>query len=112
MDILLLSLMTALEGIGLRHAELYDTVVRERMAETLLNGFVEARHGFELVDEYGMFSDKGNEEVGTAIRIYIQAAKKRADALGLEEQQRQEAVWNYEVVTSGGQYVDDLLGAI
>ena len=98
----LVALLDALEAIGKQHEEVYDTDVRERMADAIERGEVPA--------SLGMFSDEGNRAVAAALHAYLSVARSHASALGLDADGRRAAVWNEEVTSSSGAPVDDFLG--
>jgi hypothetical protein len=112
MEELLHRLMTRLEEAAGSHPELYDTEVRDHLAEALLRGFVEQEADFEVPAALGLFTDEGNEAVRRILQDYLREARARAETLGLDREGRQAALWNYDVATDEGQYADDFFGSL
>jgi hypothetical protein len=90
---------------------LYDTDVRERLAETIERVLVMQSGPPEIPAELGMFSDDGNRAVGAALATYVTTASQRADRLALDEPARRAAVWDARAQSSQGSPVDDFLGS-
>jgi hypothetical protein len=83
MEHLLLELLERLEAIGERDESLYDTVVREKMGNAVFFGFVKPQPGFVLPDDYGM-DEEENRAIKAALGAYIEGAKSKAPAAGLD----------------------------
>jgi hypothetical protein len=106
----LVRLLDALEAIGDEHEEVYDTDVRERMADAIERRLIARSDDGELSGDFGMFSDDGNRRVREAVERYLAEAVPRADALGLDERARRASVWDIETTSSRGTTVDEFLG--
>lgn len=104
------TLLDDLEGVGQVHGEVYDTVVRERMAEAIVGALMPDLGAVEEPEEFGMFSDEGNAAVRQAVEQYLSVAVPRATELGLDQRGRVSAVWDAEVTSSQGTPVDEFLG--
>ena len=91
----LVRFLDALEAVGAEHEEVYDTDVRERLAEVIEQRLITRSREVEVSDELGMFSPEGNQLVRAALVSYLaEACKPRADALNLDEAARRAAVWD------------------
>jgi hypothetical protein len=113
MEDALLKLLTTLEALGEIHEELYDSEVRERMRNAIMDGFVREKPNFEVPRDLGMFTDEANGAVQRALEIYISAANKRSRELGIVTfHVRLAAFQNGNVRTHSetGIYYDDLFG--
>lgn len=64
-------LLTALDAIFDRHEEVGDTAVRERMTDAIYFGFIQLRRQYKLPGKFGMFSDRGNQLVRSAIEKFL-----------------------------------------
>ena len=104
-------LYSSLESIGDKHAELYDTEVRERLAEALSHAFVWG-HPFESEPrEYGMFSRTGNAAVSRAVGTFVGAALKAAELEAVKVGvQRHRALQDETIKTKSEQTYDCFLG--
>jgi hypothetical protein len=112
MESLLLELLEALEVIGRSHEEIYDTVCREKMGDAVFYSFIKPSPGYKLADDFGLFSDKANMQVKTALHHYVITAKTLAAELGISDfHARLAAFQNGDVCTSTGKnYFDDFFG--
>ena len=111
---ILAALLNDLERIGEEHGELYDTDVREQLAEAVFFGFVLEKRGYELPREYGMFSEAGNAAVCDAVRRFVEAAQAEAARAGTKMNipaKRLRALEDPTVETAGGEGYDTFLGA-
>ena len=108
----LVGFLDALEAIGAEHEEVYDTDVRERLAEVIDRLLVTPSPAATVPAELGMFSPEGNELVREAVTTYLAEAAPRADALKLDQAARRAAVWDGEAASSRGTPVDEFLGWI
>jgi hypothetical protein len=106
----LVRFLDALEAIGAKHEEVYDTDVRERVAAVIEQRLIASSTEVDVSDELGMFSSEGNQLVRSALVSYLAEASTRADAANLDESARRAAVWDGEAVSSSGTPVDEFLG--
>ena len=101
-----------LERIGAKHGELYDTDVRERIADAVFMAFVLEKRDYALPAEYGMFSGRGNALVGKAVRKFVDAARKMATESNMNiPAKRLRALEDPTVATRGGEGYDAFLGS-
>ena len=110
MNELLLELLNKLEAIGHEHEEIYDSEVRDQMREAVHDGFLDLVPDYKLPDTFGLVSDKGNHFVREALSSYIEAAKSKAQELGLTFKQRLNAFQSTDVITSTGTTADEFFG--
>ena len=106
----LILFLDSLEAIGSEHEEVYDTDVRERLAESIEEILVMRVAPLDVSDNLGMFSDEANRSVAKALRAFLEVVVPEADALGLDEAARRGAVWNVEARSSRDTTVDEFLG--
>ena len=99
-----------LEGIGVEHGELYDTDVREHLAEAIVTALIPDLGVTADSDEYGMFSREGNDAVRRAVERYLSAVVPMAASLALDQRERVAAVWDADAASSQGTTVDEFLG--
>lgn len=100
LDKLLLRLLENMELIGQHNEELFDSEVRERMGNAIMNGFVRAKAGYQVPQDLGMFSDEANYAVRSAIQSYVDEASSAAASLGIVKfHDRLAAFQNREVRT-------------
>jgi hypothetical protein len=113
MEQLLLELLSRLEGLGESHEELYDSEVRERMGDAIMEGYVRRTPGYEVPARFGMFTEAADAEVREALAAYMKSANTLADEVGLASFHARLATFqNSEVSTSSAisVYYDDLFG--
>jgi transketolase len=103
-------LLDDLEELGQTHDEVYDTDVREHMAEAIVSGLLSELGTAGDPAEFGMFSAEGNVAVRQAVEKYLSTAVPTADELGLDQRERTTAIWDAEVTSSQGTPVDEFLG--
>lgn len=84
MKVLLRQLLEKLESVGDHHEEVFDTDVREKLADAVAYGFLKPIEGFEIPTDYAMYSASGNAAVQDVIAWFIPLANERARALGLD----------------------------
>ena len=76
---LLLELLLGLEQIGDQHDELFDTVVRERLGEAVMEGFVRAIGDYKVRPDFGMCSPEVDAAVRALVVSFIDAAKELSE---------------------------------
>jgi hypothetical protein len=104
-------LLDRLDLIGSEHEELFDSDVRESMGDAIMEGFVRHRADYEVPDDFGMFSRKGNEAVRSAIPEFVTTANQRAQLLHQDTfHVRLSAVQDRSVRSDDGTDYDDFLG--
>ena len=105
-------LLDEIERIGRRHDELYDTIVREQMAEAILRAFVFDEPDYELPRQFGMESRRADAAIRRALERYIDKARRLARRHGLRDPaQRLRVFEDLEVTSRGGETYDEFFGA-
>jgi hypothetical protein len=64
-------LITALNRISVKHGEVGDSAVRELMYEVVHKAFIAPQRGYDLPDEFGMFSEEGDQKVRAALSTFL-----------------------------------------
>ena len=104
-------LFNALESIGKAHEELYDTDVREQLAETLYFGFVWAHPMPSQPVTYGMFSAEGDAAVAKAVSVFLKEAIRLANEEHVGAgRPRHAALQNASILTRSGQSYENFIG--
>lgn len=106
----LIRFLDALEAIGERHEEVYDTDVRERLAAAIEGNLITPSGPIDVPSNLGMFDDEANQRVGAALQAYLTDVRRQADELGLDETARRAAVWDPDATSTSGATVDEFLG--
>ena len=65
-------LVRGLDRIFEKHDEVGDTDVREQMFVAILSGFITPVKGYKLPEKFGMFSEKGNMLVRSALHKFLE----------------------------------------
>lgn len=113
MEQILQALLDRLADIGERHAEIFDSEVRERMSDTILSRFVRQEREHPLPHDFGMYSDDANEAVRRVLSEYIEAANDAAVDLGITGfRARLEALQDTRVRTKRTYDYEDFFGHI
>jgi len=111
MEKLLRKLLEDLEAIEEEHEEVGDTAVREALRAAIHDGFINAKAGFRLGDDFEMYTAKGNKRVKAALRRFLERAPRVAREEGLDTPRaRLDAFQNRDVESAGGNYYDDYFG--
>ena len=111
MEKLLRKLLEDLEAIEEEHEEVGDTAVREALRAAIDDGFIHAKAGYLLGDDFEMYTAKGNKRVKAALRRFLERAPRVAQKEGLDTPRaRLDAFQNREVESAGGNYYDDYFG--
>lgn len=104
-------LLDRLDEIGSKHEELFDSDVRQNMSNAIVDGFVRNRPGYEIPNEYGMFTDTANVAVKTAIATFIEMANRDAEKMRLTTfHARLSALQDDSVHSTNGNDYDEFLG--
>ena len=106
----LVRLLDAMEAIGAKHEEIFDTDVRERLGDAIERSLITPSGPIAVPADMGMFSDEGNAAVRSALMDYLAEAAPLADALALDESARRAAVWDEGATSTSGLSVDEFLG--
>lgn len=83
MDQVLLELLDQLEAVGTSHEELFDSDVRQKLGNAVMDGFVRARIDYQLPSEFGLKDRSANRSVREALQRFLDDAKREAIAAGL-----------------------------
>ncbi len=112
METLLKRLLDRLELIANQSPEIHDTDCREKMADSIYKGFVWQERGFDVPDEFALFTPEGNDAVRKALVEYIEEAVTVAAESGLATpEQRLNAFQNSRVASEECRlYFDDFFG--
>ena len=78
MDILLRTLLDALDAVGEDHEEIYDTVCREKMGDSIVYLFIKPDADYVAPDEFGLYDTAANLAVRQALVTYATAANSMA----------------------------------
>src|SRR5262245_56918807 len=81
---LLRVLLGRLDNIAHDHDELFDSVVRERMAKAIFNAFLKPVAGFHLPEDFGMSSEEANARIFEALHEYVTDANKLQEERALD----------------------------
>src|SRR5712692_10758339 len=91
-------LINALDKVFEEFEEVGDTAVREFMYDAVRKSFIVPQVGFELPDEFGMFSEEGNRKVRAALREFLTHPEVAAAATKLKTaKERLDAFQDVEV---------------
>lgn len=101
MEEVLAELLRRLAAIEDAHAEVGDTEVRERLDDAVHNGFLIPTPGYQLPDEFAMYSPEGDSAVQDALAWFLQAATAAAAAEGLDTFHKRLAAFQNLEVTVG-----------
>jgi len=103
-------LLNALDRIFDVHEELGDTAVRETLRSVIQNAFIAPKPGYQLPDEFGMFSPAGNKKVKATLAKFL-AHPEVAEASNLgTPSERLAAFQDRDVVSSEGVTYDEYFG--
>jgi len=104
-------LIDDLDAISEEHDEVLDTDVREQMADSVRQTFINPTPGYTLPDTYGMFSDEGNEMVRSTLQAFFQHPEVLAATKSLTTSQaRLDAFQDIEVESENGNTYDEYFG--
>lgn len=76
--------LNALERLGKKHRELFDTDVKEQMFDVLERGFVQASAEYELPATVGMFSPEANAKARDILGRFLKAVAPMAGKPGFD----------------------------
>ena len=111
MQALLLELLIDLERIGNDHEDLFDSEVRERIGEAVMQGFVRAIPDYSVRTDLGMFKPEADAAVRQLLIRYIAAANAlAADKQIMRFHDRLAAFQDSDVRTPNGNDYDEFFG--
>jgi len=104
-------LLNALDKVFEEHEEVGDTAVREFMYDAVHKSFVVPQAGYQLPDDFGMFSEDGNKQVKAALSRFLAHPDLLAAARQLKTpRERLDAFQDPEVESSEGNTQDEYFG--
>jgi hypothetical protein len=104
-------LISGLDKIMEEHEEVGDTAVREAMYEAVHKGFIAPEAGFQLPDDFQMFSDDGNRQVKAVLAGFLAHPDVKAAATMLgTAQERLDAFQDLGVESPNGSTYDEYFG--
>ena len=77
----LLQLLKTLQLLGNRHGEIYDSLVRERIGEAVMERFVRHNLSYEIPIDLGLATIEANSAVHHALEEYVRRANRTAEKL-------------------------------
>jgi len=105
-------LFNDLERIGETHPELYDTDVREQLAETLDFAFVYGRRMKDVPVNFGMYSAEGDKRVAAAISAFLATALPLVKQEGIATgKARHDALQDGSIVSKQRRRFDSFIGS-
>lgn len=110
MDDALLNLLNTLEKVGQDHEELFDTDVKEQIADRFIKLFFFGETEFGDSNSYGMLSEEGNRAIHNAFATFADNLRKLDGVNALEEKAKWQLLDN--AVTKGGQLSEHFFGAL
>jgi hypothetical protein len=107
------SLLDALEEVGDKHSELFDTDVREHLWAAIERKYVQLDHAYELPNAFGMFSEAGNSELRAVLAQHLANMVAAAEVYQLDTAaKRLDSLQNTAVrSTRHGYTYDEFFGA-
>jgi hypothetical protein len=104
-------LINALDKVFEEHDEVGDTAVREFKYDAVQKSFIVPQAGYELPEEFGMFSEEGNRKVRSALKKFLAHPEVAAAATKLKTpKERLDAFQNVDVESSEGNTYDEYFG--
>ncbi len=111
MQEILKRLLVSLEKIGEHHEELFDSEVRERIGNAIMDGFIRRRPDSEVDNDFGLFSPEANEAVRSAIVAFLSEANRVCEGIEFNSfHDRLNAVQDAGVRTNAGNDYDEFFG--
>jgi hypothetical protein len=105
MEQALAELLKRLMAVEDAHDELGDTEVRERLDDAVHHGFLIPTPGYQLPNDFAMYSSEGNQAVRSAFVWFLPAATAAAAAEGLDTFHKRLAAFQNLDVTVGPERV-------
>jgi hypothetical protein len=105
MEQVLAELLTNLAAVEKEHPELSDTEVEEQTTAAVHDGFLSPTEGYELPEEFGMYSPEGDRAVRAALAAFLPAARAAAEAEGLVTFHQRLAAFQGSAVEVGPDHV-------
>jgi len=74
MEQVLKGLLNKLDLISEDSPEILDSDVRQQLSNALFNCYIDPVADYDLPDDFGLFTDEGNQKVRTALRSFVDEA--------------------------------------
>jgi hypothetical protein len=104
-------LINALDKVFEEHEEVGDTAVREFMYDAVHKSLIVPQPGYELPDDFGMFSEEGNRKVRAALKKFFAHPEVAAAPTRLKTpKERLDAFQDGDVESSEGNMYDEYFG--
>src|SRR5437868_14241839 len=104
-------LINALDKVFEEHEEVGDTAVRQFMYDAVHKSFVVPQSGYKLPDDFGMFSEEGNQKVRAALKKFLTHPEVAAALKGLKApRERLDAFQDCDVESSEGNTIAEYFG--
>lgn len=103
--------LTTLDKIFTKHEEVGDSDVRDQMYAAIYRSFIRPQRGYSLPARFGMFSDKGNELVHSALQKFLTHPDVLAASRALRSpEDRFAAFQDCDVETTKGTIMSEYFG--
>ena len=113
MEQVLKGLLNTLDLISEENAEILDSDVRQQLSDALFNCYIDPVDDYDLPDDFGLFTDEGNQKVRAAIESFVDNAIPVAIKLKLiTPEDKLGEFQNDGVKSSIGSVYDDYFGYI
>jgi hypothetical protein len=104
-------LINALDKIMETDEEVGDTAVREFMYDAVHKSFIIPQAGYQLPDDFGMFSEDGNRKVKAALKNFLAHPEVAVATKRLKTpKERLDAFQDIDVESSEGSTYDEYFG--
>ena len=104
-------LLDDLDKVFEEHQEVGDTDVKQRMYDAVHDGFIVPLPGYTLPEEFGMFSEEGEQLVRAALQSFLAHPEvSEAATLLKTPKARLAAFQDNSIKSSGGMYYDEFFG--
>ncbi|MBL4868464.1 MAG: hypothetical protein JKY67_19025 [Pseudomonadales bacterium] len=113
MEQVLKRLLDRLDLISEENAEILDSDVRLQLSDALFNCYIDPIDDYDLPDNFGLFTDEGNQKVRVALKSFVDDAIPLAIQLKLiTPDDKLGEFQNDDVESSIGSVYDDYFGYI
>ena len=113
MEQVLKNLLNQLDLISEENAEILDSDVRVQLSDALFNCYFDPIDDYDLPDDFGLFSDEGNQSLRAALKSFVNDAIAVAIQLNLKTPEEKLGEFQNDNVESNlGSVYDDYFGFI
>jgi hypothetical protein len=113
MEQILKGLINELDLISEENAEILDADVRQQLSDALFNCYIDPVDDYDLPDDFGLFTDNGNQRVRAALKSFVDNAIPLAIILNLTTPEDKLGEFqNDSVQSSIGSVYDDYFGYV